>query len=185
MIKVEIKTKNQMPAGIFSGIEAFWYDNQKWIIANGQVKLFDECDSTIQQPIWQAFLADKQSHAYLKKIGITKASETFERWYRCVVGGLDSVPDFDRGRFTPDKFNNMCTDTTCTLRGILCSRAAGLKNYEVETLGALKQGESMERTASRICVSLPGMKSRVEHIKQKMNVTNMAALMAKTAELGI
>lgn len=181
----QIATQTKIPAGIFSGTEAFWHNGQKWVIANGSTKLFYECDSTIQQPIWRAFLADKQSHAYLKKIGITKASEAFDRWYRCVVGGLDHVPDFDKGKFTPDTYNNMCADHSCPHRGRLCSRATGLKNYEVETITALIKGTSLEQSASDICVSLPGMKSRVEKIKIKMDCANMAALMYQSAKIGI
>lgn len=180
-----ITTQNIIPAGFFTGTEAFWHEDEKWVIADGTIKRFHECDSRIQQPIWKAFIADQQSLAYLAKMGLTKASEVFDRWYRCVIGGLDSVQDFSNDKHTPDSFNNMCTDMQCPHRGRLCSCATGLKNYEVETLVALKKGESLERTASILCVSLPGMKSRVEKIKEKLQVSNMASLMARTAELGI
>ncbi|HET6558104.1 MAG TPA: hypothetical protein VFG54_12370 [Prolixibacteraceae bacterium] len=186
MTKLQQKQTQNIPAGIFSpGIEAFWHDDDKWVIAHGSVRRFHECDSSIQQPIWKAFMADKESLAYIAKMGIRKASEVFDTWYRCVIGGLDHVPDFDNDKLTPDVYNNMCGDFACPHRGRLCSRAAGLKNYEVQTLFALKSGDSLERTASFLCVSLPGMKSRVEKIKEKLEVPNMAALMARTAELGI
>lgn len=184
MTKVINSEQKTIPAGILHGIEAFYYEGEKWVIANGSVKSFHECDSTIQQPIWRAFLSDKKSLAYIAKMGITKASEVFDTWYRCVVGGLDHIPDFG-ARFTPDAYNNMCADTHCSHRGQLCSCAVGLKNYEVETLAALKHGESLQQTAPRLCVSLPGMKSRIERIKEKLQVPNMAALMVKTTELGI
>jgi len=182
--KLEISSNSQIPAGIFSGIEAFYFEGEKWVISHGSVKRFHECDSSVQQPIWKAFMADKQSMAYLAKIGITKASEVFERWYRCVVGGLDSVPDFGT-HFTPDAFNNLCADYKCPHRGLLCSRATGLKNYEVETIAELKRGESVERASHRLFISPRGMKSRVEKIKEKMNVPNMAALMVTATQLGI
>lgn len=181
----QITRQPNIPAGLFSGTEAFWHEGEKWVLTNGTRKPFHECDSSIQQPIWKAFMADKHSLAYIAKMGISKASEVFDTWYRCVVGGLDHVPDFLNEKFTPDAFNNLCCDFSCPHRGRLCSRATGLKNYEVETIAALKQGESLEQTASHIFVSLPGMKSRVEKIKIKLNVSNMAQLMARTAELGI
>lgn len=181
----QFTTQNQIPAGIFSGIEAFWHNGEKWVIANGTVFRYNEAPTLVKSSIQRAFLADKQSRAYLSKIGITSASETFDRWYRCVVGGLDHTPDFLNNKLTADAYNNMCADHSCIHRGRLCSRATGLKNYEVETLSALKQGESLERTAAVCCVSLPGMKSRVEKIKEKWNVTNMAALMATATQLGI
>jgi len=129
-------------------------------------------------------MADKQSLAYIAKIGITKASEVFDRWYRCVVGGLDHVPDFDF-KFTPDAYNNMCTDHSCPLRGRLCSRAAGLKNYEVETIIALKSAKNMDQVANTVHVSLPAIKSRVAIMREKMNVTTTVGIIARAAEFGI
>lgn len=184
MTKVINSEQKTILAGILHGIEAFYYEGEKWVIANGSVKRFHECNSTVQQPIWRAFRKDEKSLAYIAKMGITKASEVFETWYRCVVGGLDHVPDFGHV-LIPDAYNNMCADTHCPHRGHLCSCEVGLKNYEVETLAALKNGESLEQTAPKLCVSLPGMKSRVERIKEKLHVPNMAALMVRTTELGI
>lgn len=181
----QITRANNIPAGIFSGIEAFYHEGQKWVIANGSTNRFHDCDSSVQQPIWKAFLNDKQSLAYLSRIGVKKASEAFDRWYQCVIGGLDHVPDFHNDKLTPDAYNNLCADMQCPHRGRLCSRATGLKNYEVETLVALKHGKSIEDTASDLCISFPGMRSRVEKIKEKLNVSNMAALMAVTVEIGI
>jgi len=184
MSKLEQKNQNQMPAGIFNGTEAFWYENEKWVIAHGTVKRFHECDSSIQQPIWRAFMNDKQSLAYIAKMGITKSSEVFDRWYRCVVGGLDHVPDFDH-KFTPDAYNNMCTDMQCPHRGRLCSRAAGLKNIEVETIEALKSARNMEQAAEAIHISLPAIKSRIAIMHEKLQVSNSVAMMARAGELGI
>ena len=184
MTKIQQISEQIVPAGIFSGTEAFWHKSEKWVIAHGNTKRFDECDSSIQQPIWKAFLSDKQSLAYIAKLGITKSSEVFERWYRCVVGGLDHVPDFDF-RFTPDAYNNMCTDHSCPHRGRLCSRAAGLKNYEVETIIALKSAKNMDQVAHSIHVSLPAVKSRVAIMREKMNVATTVGIIARAAELGI
>ena len=181
----EFSAQNQIPAGIFSGVEAFWHEGEKYVLANGTARRFDDCDSTIQQPIWRAFLADKQSHTYLAKIGINKASETFDRWYRCVVGGLDHTPDLLNDKLTPDAYNNMCADHSCPHRGRLCSRAAGLKNFEVETLYALKSARNMEHAATAVHVSLPAIKSRIAIMHEKFQVTNSVAMMAKASQLGI
>lgn len=174
-----------VPAGIFSGTEAFWFEGEKWVIAHGTTKRFDECDSSTQDPIWRAFNSDEISLAYLAKIGVTKPSEIFDRWYQCVVGGLDHVPDFVNGKLTPDAYNNMCHDTQCAHRGRLCSRASGLKNIEVETITALKSARNMEQAAKAIHISLPAIKSRIAIMHEKFNVTNSVAMMARAAELGI
>jgi len=177
--------KQPIPAGIFSGIEAFWYKGEKWVIAHGTTYRFHEAPSTIQQQVWKAFMADKQSLAYIAKMGLTKHSEVFETWYRCVIGGLDNIPDLLNGKLNPDAYNNMCPDLHCPHRGSLCSRATGLKNFEVETIVALEKGETLEATANMLCISLEGMKSRMMKIREKLNAKNMADLMSKTAQLGI
>lgn len=175
-----------IPGGIFSGIEAFWYENEKWVFASGTAFRFKDASPKVQQAIRDAFMDDKQSINYLKKIGITKFSEAFERWYKCVVGGLDSTPDISNSnRFTADAYNNMCSDTHCPDRGLFCSRTVGLRNYEVQTILALRRGQSLQNTASDLCISFPGLKSRVEKIKIKLNAKNMAELISKTAEIGI
>ncbi|MBV5313786.1 MAG: helix-turn-helix transcriptional regulator [Prolixibacteraceae bacterium] len=180
------KDKSPIPAGIFgNGMEPFWYENEKWVIAHADVRRFDECDSSIQQPIWKAFLNDKQSLAYLSKIGVKKASESFDRWYRCVVGGLDHVSDIVGDSFTPDAFNNMCSESNCPHRGLLCGRASGLRSFEIETIRSLMQGKSMEQTAESLYMSLPAIKSRVSKLHEKFEVTNTVALIALATQLGL
>lgn len=181
----QFSEQNQIPAGIFSGIEAFWHEGEKWVIANGTVQRFHEAPSTVQQPIWRAFTNDKQSLAYLSKMGLTKASETFDKWYRCVIGGIDHVPDILKDKFSPDAYNNMCADHACPHRGRLCGLASGLKSRDVETLAILEHGESMERAAQHLFITPRGVKSRVEKMKEKLNAPNMGALMAIAAQLGI
>lgn len=113
MTKLQQFTTQNIPAGLFICAEAFWYQNEKWVLANGTKSRFSESTPKVQQTIWKHFLADKQSHSYLAKMGVVKVSETFDRWYRCVVGGLDSVPDFLETRFEEDAYNNLCNDHTC------------------------------------------------------------------------
>jgi len=182
--KVTNQSNSPIPAGIFSGIEAFHANGENWVLAYGTAYRYNDAPTPVKQQIQKAFMNDKQSLAYLAKMGIVKASEVFDTWYRCVVGGLDHVPDFGK-MFTPDAYNNMCTDTNCHHRGRLCGRASALKNYEVETIAMLERGESMEQTAQHLFITQRGIKSRVEKLKEKLECPNMAALMCKTAQLGI
>ena len=133
----------------------------------------------------EAFLKDTRSRNILRKSGITKMSEAFNKWYRCVVGALDEQSDVIEGKVIPDLYNNTCSDFSCPLRGILCSTGTGLKNYEVETLSVLKLGLTYEKTADYLCLSIPGLKSRVEKIKEKLGANNMASLIACASYLGI
>lgn len=184
--KLQFSDKSPIPAGLFGeGIEAFWYAGEKWVIVSGVRYLYNDSPTRVKSIIQREFMNDKLSLSYMAtRMRLKNANEMFDTWYRCVVGGLDSVPDFGQ-KFTPDAFNNLCTDHKCPHRGILCSRATGLKNYEVETIAELKRGESVERASHRLFISPRGMKSRVEKIKEKMNVPNMAALMVTATQLGI
>jgi DNA-binding CsgD family transcriptional regulator len=182
--KVTKLNHSPIPAGMFSGIEAFWYAGEKWVIAHGVTYRYNEAPTVVKSIIQKAFMHDKQSLAYMAKMGLRKANEIFDTWYRCVVGGLDHVPDFAQ-KFTPDAYNNMCDNMQCPHRGRLCGRASAIKNYEVETIAMLERGESMEQTAQHLFITQRGIKSRVEKLKEKLDCPNMAALMCKTAQLGI
>lgn len=175
-----------VPAGIIEGTEAFWYNNEKWVIHQGNTFPFSEAPGNVQRLFADAFLDDKRSQEYLKsKMGIERFSEAFDMWFKCKVGGLDHEPDFMNGNFTADAFNNTCSEYTCPHRGKFCSLQNGLLSYEVETLEALKAGKSIEETAGMLFISMAGMKSRIEKIKEKLGATNMASMMVKAGELGI
>ena len=177
--------KTKLPAGILSGVEAFWHNNEKWVLCDGNPMLFDDAPGAIQRMIANAFMADKQSQHYLKRQGVTSFSNGFELWYKCVLGALDDAPDFINDTFTPDYFNNSCKDYDCPHRGKFCSVAAGLKDYEVKSLDALRNGHTIEESAEILYVSIGGMKSRYEKLKEKFGARNVAQLAAKAAEMGI
>jgi hypothetical protein len=175
----------KLPAGILEGTEAFWHEGEKWVLHEGKAMRFNEAPVKVQNMIAMAFLKDKGSRAYLKKIGFNAFSKAFDFWYKCVIGSLDEIPDFKDGNFTPDAYNRTCTDYSCPHRGIFCSIKPGLKNYEVATISALKGGFTLEKTAELLCISLPGLKSRIERIKEKLGATNMASLIARADAYGI
>ncbi len=176
---------NTMPAGIFEGIEAFWHAGEKWIIQDGMKTRFDAAPLKIRNMIANQFLGDKPSQEIMRKQGITAFSSAFDMWYRCVIGALDSTPDFINGKFTADSYNYACDDQICQFRGKLCGRASGLNNIDVQTLAALKRGDTFKQTAARLYVSEPGLKSRVTKLREKLEARNIAALTARAAEIGI
>jgi hypothetical protein len=177
--------KEKLPAGLISGTEAFWHNNEKWIIHNGSTMRFSNAPGNLQRMIADRFLNDKHSIEIIKSTGITGFTEGFDRWYHCVVGAIDEVPDFESGKLQPDAYNNQCKNMDCELRGKLCSRETGLKFYEVATLHALKAGFNETETARLLNVSKAGLKSRIEKMKEKMGATNMASMIAKAVEFGI
>lgn len=180
------KKQSKIPAGIIEGIEAFWYNEEKWIIMDGRVMRFDDSPTHVRQMFTNAFRNDAESLRYLSKnAGKLTVSEAFDFWYRCKLGALDEAPDFVDGNLHADYFNHACKDYDCPHRGKFCSLGPGLKDYEVKTLAALKNGETIEKTADALCISLPGLKSRIEKLKEKLNAKNMAALIARACELRI
>jgi hypothetical protein len=176
---------NTIPAGIFEGIEAFWHAGEKWLMMDGTKMRFDAAPLKLRNMIANQFLGDKPSQEILRKQGITAFSAAFDMWYRCVIGALDSTPDFINGHFTADSFNYACDDQVCQFRGKLCGRASGLNSIDVQTLTALKRGDNFRQTAASLYVSEPGLKSRVTKLRQKLEARNIAALTARAAEIGI
>lgn len=187
-MRTNVDQKNvgaKLPAGIVEGTEAFWFENEKWLIHQGMAMHFNQAPTKIQNMVVEIFRYDTKSRELLEKEGLTKFSEQFDRWYKCVIGALDETPDFTNGNLNADAYNHACADYSCQLRGKLCSISTGLKNYEIETIVALKKGESFKQTADKLCISLAGLKSRIEKIKEKLGATNMASLIAIATQIGI
>ena len=179
------KNMAKLPAGIIEGTEAFWYDNEKWLIHEGEAMRFHDAPGKVQRMIAEEFVKDEKSRKYLDGIKVSAFSEAFEMWYRCIIGALDETPDFKDGNLNADSYNHACRDYKCEHRGKFCSLGPGLKNYEVKTIMELKKGKSIEVTAEHLFISLPGLKSRIEKIKEKLGATNMASLIARAADFGI
>jgi len=187
-METKVIEKNQirkLPAGLIEGVEAFWYNNEKWLIYNGTAMRFTEAPAKVQNMIANQFLKDFKSRTYLKRIGATSFAGSFDFWYRCVIGALDEKPDFVNGKFTADAYNHSCNDYKCVHRGRFCSLGPGLRNWEVETIVALKQGFTFEKTAQMLCITLAGLRSRIEKMKEKLDARNTTQLITKATELGI
>ena len=177
-----------IPAGILKGIESFFdEDTQKsWVIFNGKAMPFSEAPGWVQRLFAKAFMNDLWSRNYLKtKMNITAFSEGFEKWLKCRAGGLDNVPDFNQGSFVADGYNNACKDYNCPHRGKFCSLKAGLNSIEEETIRVLQEGNTIQEAAKILIISVLGLKSRIEKIKEKLDASNMASMIAKASKLGI
>ena len=181
-----MKTNVQIPAGITKGTEAFWIDGEKWLIHNGESKPFNDYPAAVQNAVVALFRADTESRAILEKYKIKGFIPQFEAWYKCVVGGLDSQPDFENfAKLIPDAFANTCTKTDCPMRGKLCGRTCGLNSREVSTIKDFASGQTIVQVAQSQYVTEAAIKSRVNTIHEKMDVRNMAQLMATAGKLGV
>lgn len=176
-----------IPAGVISGMEAFYDEatNTKYLGIDGDIKRFDQWPTKVQNEVVAEFRNDKDSQAYLKAKGVTGFQDQFERWYKCVIGGFDGVPDFNAKGLCPDVYTNTCTNTSCPDRGKLCGKSLQLRNFEVETIQLLSQGYSINQASKRLFVTVPAVKKRVEVINQKLGSRNMASMIATSASLGI
>ena len=183
---MNLTNSHKLPAGIIEGIEAFWYEGEKWLANNGQIMRFADAPGTVQRTIANEFLADITGRMYIKqKMNITAFSEGFDAWYRCRIGALDDSPDFVDGNLNADAYNHACSDNQCPHRGRLCSLTPGLRNYEIETLQAIKRGETIEQMSETLHTSIPGLKSRICKMREKLGASNMASMVAKAVEFGI
>ena len=180
------ETKTKIPAGIFAGIEAFWYNDEKWIIMEGKVMRFYDSPSRVQRMVATAFMKDKAAHSYMRKIaGDPAFSRAFDFWYRCKLGALDEVPDFIDGNLNADYYNHACSDFECPHRGKFCSLGPGLENYEIKTITMMQQGLTIEEAAEKLHITHSGLRQRIEKLKEKLGAKNMAELIAISSRIGI
>lgn len=168
------------------GLEPFWLNGEKWVAHEGLAIRFHEASPRVQRKIVSLFWGDERSQKYFDKIGFKGFQSRFERWYKCVVGGLDDEPDVDvKGNLTPDAYNNMCQDYTCPDRGKLCGLRSKLKREDVEVIQLIQEGLTVSQSASKLCLSNAAIKSRIEKAKVKLNSKTAAELSARAAMLGL
>ncbi len=171
--------KKKLSAGMLEGLIPFWHEDEKWIIIEGKAIRFTEAPINIQNKISQIFVNDKKSRAYLEQIGISSFPKAMDIWYKCVFCFSVKFHDYQDKKLIPDKHFYTCTDYKCPHRGKFCNLKPRLKNYEKLTINALKNGETIEKTADKLFISVSGLKSRINKIKKKLGATNMASLIAK------
>jgi hypothetical protein len=184
-METNLVKNSKIPAGIISGTEAFWENNEMWVSHEGSTKPFHQQPGEVQRMIANAFLDDTESRKYLRKIGIVDFKPAFERWFKCVVGGIDSQSDFDSDGLHPEAYNNTCCEVNCPDRGKLCGRASNLKSIDVIRISAFRNGATITETANMLYLSPSGMKTWWEHTKEKLGTTNTASTFARLAGMGV
>ncbi len=187
MTKVVKKQKGSaIPAGLLSGVEAFWKNGEKYLIIKGQSMKFEDAPIRVQNAIAQHCINDHEVCSRIEaEVGAT-FSAVFNQWYRCRVGGLDSTPDFseDLSRYNPDEFNNQCLDYNCSMRGKICNNLK-LKHYHMPTISLLLGGATVGQIAKRVNLSPDGIKSQLKRIKEITGAKNNAHLSAIMAAKGM
>lgn len=117
---------NQLNFEIIKDTEAFWHNNEKWVIYKGNAMPLSEAPICVQDTIALIFLRDKKNRDYLKKIGYTSFAKAYDRWYQCVFRGLSKDSSFRNAKLKPEMFTWSCDDHKCNDRGKLC-RLADIK----------------------------------------------------------
>ncbi len=177
---------SKVPAGIFTGTELFALDGQMYALQNGNCTLFTDLPSMEKRKFIDLYLADKEGQKFIQKtFGITGFESGFSKWLFCKFGSLDGDPDNIDGQISPDSYNSACSRTDCPGRGKFCGTSTKIKGYEVETIRELKTGKTAIQAADTLCISESAVKSRISNLKEKLNVANIAALIATATELGI
>ena len=157
-----------------------------YVMYNGTRMKFEDLPGMEKRNFIQMYLEDKEGQDFIRKqFGIVGFESGFKQWLFCKFGSLDGDPDCVSGDITPDRYNSACLKTSCPGRGKFCSKTVGLKSYEVETIRELKTGKTAKEVADTLNVSEAAVKSRVEKLKDRFNVTNIVALIATLTELGV
>lgn len=176
----------KFPAGIMGDIEAFCFDNKKYLIIDGIKTRFQNAPGHVQRIFVNGFMADDSFRNWLKSTGITGFIPGFEKWFFCKFGAYDSQPDVVNGKLIPDRYNSACSDYNCEMRGKFCGNLPfRIRSYEVQTLQYLMSGYSAEQTAAKCFVSIPGIKSRIEKLKEETGARNTAHLVSIATTWGI
>ena len=182
----QIGQSANIPAGIFSGTEIFTHSGEIYAIYNGSRILFQDLPSMEKRNFVEMYMKDKEGQEFIRKqFGITGFESGFKQWLFCKFGSLDGDPDSINGQITPDIYNSSCQRTDCPGRGKICGSDISLKSHEIATLRELKSGKTAKEIAASLCISEPAVKSRIEKLKDKFNVTNAVALIGIVTELGI
>jgi hypothetical protein len=99
---------------------------------------------------------------------------------------LDHESDIsEKGEINPDYFNNTCNDLDCPHRGKFCGTRSTLKNFQVKTLRVLENSCSLNEASDMLCISVPGIKNRVNELKYILNSNKLSGITAIGARLGI
>lgn len=177
---------SKLPAGLFIGTEVFVKDREIYAIYQGRCLPFENLPSMEKRVFLDEYLTDKNGQKFIKeKLGVAGFESGFKQWLYCKFGALDGEPDFFNGKITPDAFNSACYRKSCPGRGVFCGRSSGLKSRDVETLNEFIAGNSVKQMAGHLNLSDSAVKSRMEKLKERMEVPNSAALAAKVVGLGI
>lgn len=182
----QIGQSANIPAGIFSGTEIFAHRGELYAIYNGVRILFQDLPSMEKRNFVEMYMKDKEGQEFIRKqFGITGFESGFRQWLFCKFGALDGDPDSIDDQINPDTYNSACQRTDCPGRGKICGSDISLKSHEIATLRELKSGKTAKEIAASLCISEPAVKSRIEKLKDKFNVTNAVALIGIVTELGI
>ena len=166
--------------------EAIYTNGVKYLRFNGETKPLEDFPISIQIAVFNIFLRDNDSHERLRRMGLNATMEQFEQWYKCIVGGVDAIPDFTNwSQLKADSFNNTCTDEHCKFRGKSCGCEMGLNSIEVETIRCFSKGSTIAQVANQQFVTEAAIKSRINTIHYKTRSRNMAELMAVSARAGV
>lgn len=173
-----------IPAGIFHGTEVFYIGTKAFALHEGIVTTFENLPSMIKQVFFRAFVKDKKAqHFFETELNITSIEVQFKQWLFCSFGALDSTPDYLDGKLIQDSFNSACKRKNCPGRGRFCGKASSLKDQDVATLQEIISGKSVKQIADTLHLSIPGTRSRINKLRDKLNAGNMAALAANAATI--
>ena len=175
-----------IPEWLNSGAEVYFYKDEIVLNIEGKKVAFNHCPAEYKEVFESEFAADKEAQRFLKhEFGLTNYEQAFQQWLFCKFGGIDNTSDLNnKGKLTPDKFNNVCTDADCPHRGRFCGVRSKLNTYDVQTVRVLSEGKTIEKAATTLFLSIPGAKSRINAIKEKTGMLNMAQLMMFAAKVG-
>lgn len=178
-MSANLRKRNDIPAGMFSGTEVFVKSGKGYAMREGKRLDYLALPSKIRADFSKAFLQDIKIVVKLwPNEGISKA---FINWLECKCGMLDGTPDHNAqtGEIIADD-NSFCGNCHCEGAGTLCRLPYGLSHEQVATIQMVKRGFTRQQIADKLHRSPEAIKSRLEKTRDQFGAHNIAQLASVT-----
>lgn len=178
------------PAGLENNdIEIYVCENEDVkALCNGNSCLYLQLPELVRQPFQTQLIADKNAVLCLQQMGYNDPDLMEEKFVACRYGALNSEPDLQNNKLTPDM--PVCKYiTTCPGFGIVCKQPIGengmLSRREYMVLILVARGKLDKEIAIELNITIPTVRTYLNRIREKLNANNRIEIALWAQKQGI
>lgn len=168
-----------------TGAEIFNYENEDFVIENGQIKPFDQLSSYYLRILINAINSDPKVDQELQIMHPDCEMKRVRKFSRCRFGGLDYTADIIDGKLQPGEFWPCPLRGSCRSEGILCKlpeyQGQVLSNKEIKLIQLLSSNATneviayeMEMPAGTLHRDKAALYRKLGNIQTKQEVAQIA-----------